>query len=562
VLSFYQPILLILFGLSVLPIALIDPRNEPLVRRRLRYATTTLVGTAICTLLYFVVWRALYVHYLPDSVGAHYSPAIVSKPSERAWFFVSNRLEQALNLWTLDTGRIRVTGVLVLAAIVGGIVVDVAKCCSAGHLREIGRAASWAALKYGTLGALVIGADAIPLLSRDPIGSYSTVTALSLALFLWAVGATLSTLQAFRRRNWGTVGLLALAVYGAGVATFTITAYIAWPLHLEYELVANDVRSYLAVHPGPVHRIHVIGRPDKLFNEGPAEFAWSNLIVDSYSIGLLRNVLRDLGTNAAAGFRHNSDYWDFIPATHSGPFAATTELQRRWPRSGDVLVVDTRRYPSEHGEVRHALERHSCAARMVLTTNPQFDGISRGRIAGHIERQADGAIEVGNSGFVLYDERLADEDLPLNVSTWPVDFTEADLNGELQPLTDAVQWRASSGEDIVTELHEGLIAVDGVPKNPKSYLLTWRERPQIGSCLIVRGRLEEGGLQLGFVHRGRWAGSVRQTEPGSFLIILQVHETDEYQLVLASWIESPQSGHGKGRNRFVISSAGWLRPAD
>src|SRR5262249_38212056 len=156
----------------------------------------------------------------------------------------------------------------------GGIIVDGAKCCSAGHLREISRAASWTALKYGTLGALAIGADAILLLSRDPIGSYSTVTGLSLALFLCAVGATLSMLQAFRRRNWGTVGLLALAVYGAGMATFTITAYIAWPLHLEYELVASDVRRYLAVHPGPVHRIHVIGRPDKLFNKGPEEFAW------------------------------------------------------------------------------------------------------------------------------------------------------------------------------------------------------------------------------------------------------------------------------------------------
>jgi len=84
-------------------------------------------------------------------------------------------------------------------------------------------------------------------------------------------------------------------------------------------------------------------------------------------------------------------------------------------------------------------------------------------------------------------------------------------------------------------------------------------------------------VQIGFLEHGRWYGSVCVTRPGLFKAAIEIQKAGRYGLiaancVLSSWQERARAhpirwtvgllAGGYLPNRFRVTEAGWLKPAD
>jgi hypothetical protein len=57
------------------------------------------------------------------------------------------------------------------------------------------------------------------------------------------------------------------------------------------------------------------------------------------------------------------------------------------------------------------------------------------------------------------------------------------------------------------------------------------------ATLVVRGVVEDGGIQIGIIARGEWTGFVTVTAPGPFEAVLQIQRAGRYRPTIASCIE-------------------------
>ena len=165
---------------------------------------------------------------------------------------------------------------------------------------------------------------------------------------------------------------------------------------------------------------------------------------------------------------------------------------------------------------------------------------------------------------------------PVSVYTWPEDLPGANFDGPVEPVPTDVVWRAGRG-DIVRDFQPGAWIVDGFAQDPFGYLLQWAEQPvDSGTRLVVRGEVFEGGLQVGFLEHGTWAGFVCVARPGRFQAVLETQDTGRSTLVAANCVRAkwweraalypmrailgPFMG-GAYRNHLLVSQAGWIRPS-
>lgn len=122
----------------------------------------------------------------------------------------------------------------------------------------------------------------------------------------------------------------------------------------------------------------------------------------------------------------------------------------------------------------------------------------------------------------------------------------------------------------------GRWSIDGRGETRTSYLLEFKPAAvRKGSRFLATGVLEEGGFTSGLLRNNAWFGSRNVTEPGWFVIALQVPEDGEYALVFANNLPEPTAGRwqrwlrsvGLGAlvpqpavpvNRFRIQESGWI----
>ncbi len=177
--------------------------------------------------------------------------------------------------------------------------------------------------------------------------------------------------------------------------------------------------------------------------------------------------------------------------------------------------------------------------------NPAAEGASRGAVSGH------GAV---------------------NVYTWPADLPLRGFDSSVEQVGDPV-FRAGM---IRTDAGGGW-TVDGYAGRRFDDLV--RFPPQAmrrGAVLIVRGEIDEGGFQVGFIQGGQWSGFVTVTDRGPFEAVLEIQRDGQYGLTLANCLE-PAGWQTARRhwirgtlgmlvggfmpNRFRISQLGWTRGA-
>jgi Dolichyl-phosphate-mannose-protein mannosyltransferase len=233
-------------------------------------------------------------------------------------------------------------------------------------------------------------------------------------------------------------------------------------------------------------------------------------------------------------------------------------------------------YMAADGSTEHGFHSGEEEAEPVLAKrlSTSIEGAWRGRLLPRTRQ--DGPIELpGDYPFELVDPAAGKVTAPTNVYTWPANLPAATLDySDLQPVSADVIWRAGR-RDIVREFRPGAWFVDGFAQSRFSYLLQWDEEPVAdGSYFVARGELFEGGLQIGFLEHGQWAGSVCVTRTGLFEAILQIQKPSRYGLVAANCIQSswwvraqrhPVSsilsllGVAGLRNHFRVSQAGWIQ---
>src|SRR6185312_1851284 len=96
------------------------------------------------------------------------------------------------------------------------------------------------------------------------------------------------------------------------------------------------------------------------------------------------------------------------------------------------------------------------------------------------------------------------------------------------------------------------IEMDGRADSESSYLIEFREAAVAGSAaLLGRGSLERGGLTLGVLKDGRWAGQAFVTTPGEFVAIVGLDAPGTYEPILTNATE-----RAGDRNRFSLTRFG------
>jgi hypothetical protein len=100
----------------------------------------------------------------------------------------------------------------------------------------------------------------------------------------------------------------------------------------------------------------------------------------------------------------------------------------------------------------------------------------------------------------------------------------------------------------------GQLRFDGVAEGPFTYVVTSTARVMpAGAIGGVRGVLEKGGVTVGLLKDGAWAGNVNVLEPGPFTVVLRTPGDGRYEIVVAhSLLE------GERTNRFMLEKFGWL----
>jgi len=96
--------------------------------------------------------------------------------------------------------------------------------------------------------------------------------------------------------------------------------------------------------------------------------------------------------------------------------------------------------------------------------------------------------------------------------------------------------------------------IEGVAETPYAYLLQSKaRRVPSGGMLAVAGNLKSGGLSIGIVRDGSWAGQVAVKGRGAFFVVVAATEGGDYEAVVASNSEAVGTPTSVAIERF-----GWL----
>ncbi len=96
------------------------------------------------------------------------------------------------------------------------------------------------------------------------------------------------------------------------------------------------------------------------------------------------------------------------------------------------------------------------------------------------------------------------------------------------------------------------IEMDGRAEGRSSFLLRFKPMAIArGAMLLVQGRLDDGGLGIGFLKDERWHGMAVVTQPGEFIAAVEASEDGNYVPVIIN-----ATKQDRDRNRFVIRRFG------
>jgi hypothetical protein len=258
-----------------------------------RYAGYAAIWAA-SLVAYWALWTLVYDFFFPALVENRYSPGNVANPLDKLAPFFVTRLTQVLNLWDVTAGGDARSLVWygAVSLLLAGLGAD-----ALGRARERGLPGlAEAALRIAAVLAAWIASDAAVLASRATINTYTTVAALSQAVFftlLWALAALLAAVpgEARPRLRW-----IAFAAAGAGaiLAQSSALRYFTAPLSREARLVRAAI---VAAAPGGQTPDPIIVRiVDKATQERAyGEYSWNNLNHEFYVNWFVRNQLWQLG---------------------------------------------------------------------------------------------------------------------------------------------------------------------------------------------------------------------------------------------------------------------------
>ena len=99
----------------------------------------------------------------------------------------------------------------------------------------------------------------------------------------------------------------------------------------------------------------------------------------------------------------------------------------------------------------------------------------------------------------------------------------------------------------------------GPAEGPFSYVLQTKEQSLAkGETLVASGELAEGGLTVGLLENGAWAGFANVDRPGRFVVAVQASHEGRYALVFANNVRPPGFRERLTRHGFLAGLRGWL----
>jgi hypothetical protein len=167
-----------------------------------------------------------------------------------------------------------------------------------------------------TILAAVIASDFAALVSTLLIQSYTTISAMSLVVYLSVCWAIITISRAFHAR--AAVGLAALCILGAIAAQVTVVTRLVIPLNAEASRFREAVLTYVAQHGHAPDSIRLHARPQRLDGGAYQEFGWRNLHLPFYAHWFVVNQLKDMGLGDNVELTVIGD-----PAGEQTTFAAT-----------------------------------------------------------------------------------------------------------------------------------------------------------------------------------------------------------------------------------------------
>ena len=121
---------------------------------------------------------------------------------------------------------------------------------------------------------------------------------------------------------------------------------------------------------------------------------------------------------------------------------------------------------------------------------------------------------------------------------------------QAMPLGSAVEYSAP----IVRIKQQGPVTFNGRATATSTYLVAWQPQDfESSAVIVIEGRLEHGGLQIGLVDKA-WASQVVVTQPGPFRVFLQPPSRGRYQLVVANYLHTGQELNRGEITRLVTGS--------
>jgi hypothetical protein len=326
-------IAVILFGLSfatyqatpfvAIPMVLLAMLFQPTIGRGVLRASAWTAACFIAALvIYYALWRLTHLGALgPGGGEARYSPGnTVRDIAERASQFWSLRIPQAFGLWDVRP----VAGIvmrLCVVAIVAGLAANatlvyrksgLAACIADGTARAAGFLAA------------VVASDFAALVSLWPIQSYSTISAMSLVVYLSVCWAIIAISRAFHAR--AAVGLAALCIFGAIAAQVTVVTKLVIPLNAEASRFREAVLTYVAQHGHAPDSIRLHARPQHLDRGAYQEFNWRNLQLPFYAHWFVVNQFKDMGLGDNVELTVIGDDGELTTFAATRPIPATEPL--------------------------------------------------------------------------------------------------------------------------------------------------------------------------------------------------------------------------------------------
>jgi hypothetical protein len=141
---------------------------------------------------------------------------------------------------------------------------------------------------------------------------------------------------------------------------------------------------------------------------------------------------------------------------------------------------------------------------------------------------------------------------PSDALTFPPDLivTDAELSRPITPFRRAdLKLQAVMAQPTA----DGWV-INGVADTPFAYLL--QSKPQLmsgGQRLVVTGRVNAGGLTVGLLRDGTWAGQIALKMPGPFVAVVEFPKSGKYEAIIAN-----NSDGGTRVTDAIITGFGWL----